>query len=358
MRRTMETSRRCGHSLLSTVIGCGCVAVLMATAIPVLGNIGTMSGEAVSLSNLRVIAEAHAAYASTFNERQVTWIPDDVGLVNGNCTTYVTEIACPPQLILGTDPINGAIWGYYLGGGLCAQFPGTCANFAVYKPFVFSGSWSNFGSFRLQNADAFNNFVDGRFYSDVWYSPNDESTYRSSAWVRDIAADFTAPPYEVTFSSYCLSPAAMFHPSVFGAAFGGYRNPDTFADAYVSPSVTQCAYPDLKTRSIEHNWNRSSPGISNPNFAGGLEPFYFNASSEACPLSLFFDGHIARLPNSQAIADDQALFEASGQRLWSRSTPLGSNGYFGAQMLDTSPKTSHTILTIDGILGRDILGPR
>ncbi len=37
----------------------------------------------------------------------------------------------------------------------------------------FSGADQAFGSFRLHNADAFNNFLDGRFFSNFWYSPND-----------------------------------------------------------------------------------------------------------------------------------------------------------------------------------------
>ena len=42
--------------------------------------------------------------------------------------------------------------------------------------------------------------------------------------------------------------------------------------------------------------------------------------------------------------------------LWSRDTPFGANGYFIDLGFDGVP-LSHHILTTDGILGRDTLGP-
>ena len=42
--------------------------------------------------------------------------------------------------------------------------------------------------------------------------------------------------------------------------------------------------------------------------------------------------------------------------LWSRDTPLGADGYFIDLGFDDSP-LSHHVLTTDGILGRDTLGP-
>ncbi|MBL9121489.1 MAG: hypothetical protein JNL80_16390 [Phycisphaerae bacterium] len=130
--------------------------------------------------------------------------------------------------------MSGAYWGYYLGIGLCSQYgyPGNpgCANWTVYKAIQFTGVNAGFGSFRLGNAAAFNSFVDGRFYSDTFYSPNDRVTYELSARYRDPAADFESFSQEVGFSSYCLSPAAMSNPEVLAAANDGYRNPDTFVE--------------------------------------------------------------------------------------------------------------------------------
>ncbi|MBL9149974.1 MAG: type II secretion system protein [Phycisphaerae bacterium] len=346
---------RRAFTLPETLVVLACALTVVAVAVPVLGSVGVRSGDAVSLSNLRTISTANDAYAQTFSNRQVTWIPDNTGTVQGSCSAYIATYGCPNPMFLGTAP-SGVLWGYFLGTPCPGA--GNCGNFDVYKPLAFSGGNKGFGCFRVPNADAFNEFLDGAFYGDVWYSPNDDARSNLTAAFRDAGVDFDVPTgTEIAFSTYCLSPAAMYHPDVFGSAFGGFRSPDTFAEGYASPSVTQCRYPALKTRMIEHDWCHGTPSWRNPGFTG-QEPHYFNASAEAAPLSLFFDGHIARVSNAQVIAEDQALFESSGQRLWSRTTPFGPTGYFGNVAVDGSGKTSHTILTIDGILGRDTLGEK
>ena len=357
-RQTRRSRKRgCTRADLAVALGCGAAAI--AAAVPVLARNGIDSGEARSLSNLRILAAAHEAYSLTFAGKQFGVMPENAGLVNGNCATYTATVACPPPLLLGQGS-NGAWWGYFLGSsGLCAGFsyPGNCGNWVAYKPIEFVGADTGMGSFRLSNAVAFNSFVDGRFYSDTFYSPNDRLAYDIGARYRDLVVQFESASNEIAFTSYCLSPAAMYHPQVLASANGGYKNPNTFVDGYVSPTVSQCAHPDLKTRMIEHNWN-----VGAPSFGVDLSPTYqeswvFNTSALASPNGFFFDGHVTRIPNAQAIADDNAVFKASGSRLWSRTTPFGEQGYRIGQPLE-SERTSHTILTIDGILGRDVLTPQ
>ncbi len=57
-------------------------------------------------------------------------------------------------------------------------------------------------------------------------------------------------------------------------------------------------------------------------------------------------------------AADQQILEQTGgvDGLWSRDTPFGTSGYFIDVGYDGVP-LSHHILTTDGILGRDTLGP-
>lgn len=358
MIRHRPSPRRRGFTIGELAICVAAGAALAAAAVPVLANIGGNSGEARSWSNLRILGEAHANYAETFSNRQFTAIPDDVGVVNGNCSTYINTIACPPPLLLGWSS-NGAAWGYYLGSsGLCSPYGypgGPCtSNWPVYKPIEFAGVSAGFGSFRLGNCHNFNSFVDGRFYSDVHFSPNDAAPYALGAKWRDQGKDFESDSSYIGFTSYCLSPAAMWSPEVLSSANGGYKDPNTFATSYASPAVTQCAYPDLKTRILEHNWNVGAPSYT---FHGPDDSWVFNASAAVCPTAIFFDGHIARIANSKAIEDDATLFATSGQRLWSRATPFGPLGYRGDQALETE-RTSHTVLTMDGILGRDQLGTR
>lgn len=348
--------RRRGASRADLLAGIACGAFVLGAAIPVLARNGLDSGEARSLSNLRTLAAAHEAYSQTFAGKQYTAMPEDAGLVGGSCSAYLASVACPPQVLLGQS-VSGAWWGYFLGEGLCAQYgyPSTCSNWAVYKPMEFTAVGAGFGSFRLPNARAFNTYVDGRFYSDVFYSPNDRWAYEASAAVRDPGLDYESIlGSNLAASSYCLSPAAMYHPGVLAAANGGYQDPNSFVEGYISPTVAQCSYPDLKTRMIEHNWNDGAPSMLDGPASTERPGWLFNASRLASPNGFFFDGHVARVSNDQAILDDDELYQTSGQRLWSRTTPFGTLGY-GASTSMEAERTSHTILTVDGILGRDLL---
>lgn len=355
-RHQVRAGRPRGTTILEALAGTGCVLVLAAAAVPLLGAVGSESGEARSASNLRVLAGANEAYGTTFAGRQYTAIPEDAGLVNGSCALYLATIACPPQLLLGTGP-DGTEWGYFLGtSGLCASsgFAGGCANWASYKAFNFTGAGTGFGSFRLPNAKAMSSFVDGKFYSDTFYSPNDTAAMAASAAYRDAGVDFDYNADDgLTFSSYCFSPAAMMNPLTLAAS--GYKAAESYADGFVSPPVAACAHPDLKTRMIEHNWNHRPPSATNPNFVD--EPWHFNAGAVASTQSVFFDGHVGRILTGKAAADDAAVQAGSGIGLWHRGTPLGSNGYFGQFGFD-GIRNSHTILTVDGLLGRDVLTPQ
>ncbi len=362
-RGTLLTRRERGVGRADVLTAALCILISLAAAMPVIGRTGRDSGEMRSLANLRTLAAAHEAYTQSFAGRQWTAIPENAGLVNGSCSAYIGGIACPPPLVLGQAP-SGAVWGFWLGSqGLCAPFgwPGDCGNWSAYPPITFQGNAAGFGSFRLPNTVSFNSFVDGRFYSDTFYSPNDRVNYEISASYRDRGVAFDSTGGEIAYSSYCLSPAAMSNPEVLAAANGGFRNPNSFAEGYVSPAVSQCTYPDLKTRMIEHQWNTAAPSYSDSPSVGAASGWIFNASRLASPNAIFFDGRVGRIANADAMADDAARQATEGVGLWSRTTPFGASGYRGLGGGDISPEgitTSHTILTLDGILGRDLLSVR
>jgi hypothetical protein len=90
---------------------------------------------------------------------------------------------------------------------------------------------------------------------------------------------------------------------------------------------------------------------------GTTASYRYNSSAASTPATLFYDGHVWLLPNSQAIADDSSLLARGLGGLWSRDTPMGSNGYFGNLSADGS-RTSHSVLTTKGILGRDLLSAK
>ena len=74
-------------------------------------------------------------------------------------------------------------------------------------------------------------------------------------------------------------------------------------------------------------------------------------------MTLFYDGHIRLLPNTEVLFADFQVLAQSGQvdGLWHRGTSFGAGGYFIDSGFDGVP-LSHHVLTTDGILGRDTLG--
>ena len=139
-------------------------------------------------------------------------------------------------------------------------------------------------------------------------------------------------------------------------AAGGWQSPAELDQAYESPGFFQATYPDLKTHILEHSWVQNPPGPCNPAFFGCV-PFFFNQGVDSSPVTLFYDGHVRLLPNSEVLfADFQVLAQTRQvDGLWHRGTPFGAGGYFIAEGFDGVP-LSHHVLTTDGILGRDTLG--
>lgn len=354
-------------TIIDVLVSLAILALLLATLAPSLVRLRSGSAEATSIANLQTLSFAHAMYAWDWEDRQVTWIPDDAGFYtvqSGLTNWFFAYPDCPSPMILGwEDDASGILWGYFLP---CDSFPGSSANSNVLAPFTFTGGNAGFGSFRLANAQAFHAYVDGRFYSETFYTPTDTRTWELASAGFDFDGSFTIPPPlgqgglpSIVNSSYCLSPAAMLGPEVLSYDVNAdlwYKAPWTSTTGYTSPTVSQCAYPDLKTRMIEHNWNVGQPAAVNPAFSGNNTPYFFNHGLAAAPVTLYFDGHVDIVSNSQVVADDAAVLAGTGGAvgLWTRDTPLGASGYFGAQSFDGT-LVSHHILTADGILGRDVL---
>ncbi|MBL9118577.1 MAG: prepilin-type N-terminal cleavage/methylation domain-containing protein [Phycisphaerae bacterium] len=354
--------KRChaGFTLLELLITLVVLAVLVAAVAPLARHARAGGLRTVSLKNLVVLGEAEACYANDWNDRQWSIAPRDFGVVNGSCSAYASSITCPPQAILGKSS-NGASWAYFWGSqGLCAGYgyPGNCSNADVYRPINFSGADAGFGAFRLPSLRGFQEYVGEKFYEKEWYSQLDTVTWSVAEQYFPLPDQFThVQSIGIAYAAYCLSPAAMFHPEVLRRpSLGGFRNPNaSFADSYRAPSLNQCVHPELKTRMVEHSWLVNPPSPTNPNFAGD-EPWYFNHGLASRPGSLFFDGSVQEMTMKQAVADDQAMLRSTKlvDGLWSRDTPFGPNGYFGAQAYDGTRNSFH-ILTTDGILGRDFL---
>ena len=344
-----------GVTICETLVAIVCSGFLVTFFSGALMSLRPASGEAVSMANVTEIGTAHALYSWDWGGLQWCGHKTDFGVALGDCSTYTSAIACPPQPILGSD-VSGGIWAYWISGAQCPTTIGSCASWSLAIPNGFSTSPSNpydgvFGAYRFMQGRAFHNYLNGRFYDEVYYAPNDRRTYAAASRNFSIGAEFV--PSSVTFSSYGMSPAAMWHPEVFRApSEGGFQSPSEFPDAFERQSLFSAAYPDLKSLVFELHWNQQPPASSQT--GSSANPYRFNQGAASRPITLFYDGHVWYLPNKQAIADDAKMIAQSGDGLWSRDTPLGENGYFNDQSVDGS-RTSHSMLTIDGILGRDLL---
>jgi prepilin-type N-terminal cleavage/methylation domain-containing protein len=375
--RAVGLHARRAFTLVEMLVVISIIALLISLLLPAIATARDKAQISQSVANLRNLAAANEAYAGDWNDRQFTAVPDDAGLTGGNITAYATQIACPPQQMLGwgrplassPDAIQDGqvdrMWGYFLGGiGKCANrypMPQAPGNWIVYLPIKFGSSGSGgagYGAFRVPNVRAFHNYVGGKFYDKTFYAPKDRQALAQVDKYFMDAAEFAYDGQRYEDSSYCFSPAAMWDPKVLGRNQSelngnGYTNPSTLPAGFRSPAVSRCKYPSLKTRMIEHNWLQNTPASPyNANFAGNSTPWYFNHGYNSAPASLFFDGHVELVGCQRAMqAEDRA------GKLWSRNTPFGQSGYFGGQFAyDFLVDTSFHMLTTDGIEGRDVLG--
>jgi len=250
-----QQNRKGGFTIVELLVVVSIIALLIALLLPAVQKGRDKALISQSVANLKNLASANETYAGDWGDRQFTCVPDDAGLVQGNCATYLSQIACPPQQLLGWD-VTGAMWGYFIGsGGKCAQFgyPGNCGNWVVHLPIGLGGADSGFGAFRIPGLKAFHSYLNDRFYDPTLYAPKDVVPYNNISRYFTNAAEFSYNPSDGAYedSSYCWSPAAMYDVKVFGRNSAtlngnGYTAPNTLPAGYRSPPVSRCKYPSLK----------------------------------------------------------------------------------------------------------------
>lgn len=356
------SAQRSAFTIVELLVVISIIALLIGILLPAIGKARDSALVTQSSSNLRNLAVAHAAYATDWNDRQWTACPDDVGLYGGgSCNAYL-QVSCPAPLLLGWN--ENALIGYFLGsGGACGSYgyPGSCGNWPLYWANQFSPS-AIIGSFRLPNVKSFNTYLSNRFYDPVFYAPKDHVTLQGAEKYFAVPGEFDGVGgTEIYYSSYCLSPAAMWSPDVLKKnqqTNKYWTSPSTLPAGWRSPAAGQVRYPDLKTRMLEHQWLQNRQTDINPNFTGNATPWFFNHGYNSAPITMFFDGHIAPSSTAEAMDADKRSTDSGGGPLWSRDTPLLANGYYNAQAYDDTVNTSYHILTADGILGRDVLGAK
>jgi len=353
---------QCGFTIIETLITGAVLTALVAALLPMLGSGMYRSGMMVSANNLRRIADGCAAYEATWNGRQWSKTTDSMGHYDG-CNDY-RNYACPPTLILGVDESEG-LWAYWISGNQpsCANWPGSCGNWPLIMPMAIGGTTGSLstaanvglGSWGLINARGLREYIADRFYDPVFYSPNDALIYQKlQAGQFNSPAEFAYQSGAVYPSTYGLSPAAIWGVGTFRAPRdGGFRAPDDYPQAYITPNASIATYPDKKTRLIEQRWCQQPPALAKPEFTTA-QYYRFNSGAGSQPGTIFYDGHVSFVPMSTFAADDAMAAQQTGDGLWSRDTPYGANGVWSSEAIDGFYNSAH-LLTTDGILGRDLL---
>ena len=353
-------------TIIELLVVVSIIALLIGILLPAIGKAREQAKLTQSQANMRNLAAAHATYSSEWNDRQITFCDDNLSRYGASeQTAYLAykaqNLEDHPPMILGwasNDAGQSVLWGYWM------DHPG---NWGLCQPIGFPGGPGHlvgFGSFRMANCRQLNQYVSGRYYDPVFFAPKDKAPWAAIEGCLDDPGEFciAAGTVDTYWTSYCLSPAAMFSPDVMGNTQQtiGWQDPWSLPAGFRSPAMSQVLYADLKTHMAEHHWLQNSRMDCNPGFAGGTydgcEPFYFNAGWESVPVTLFYDGHIEGLGVREAEMASSRNFVQAGYQLWQNEIPgWMEDGYFSDLAYDWS-NTSYHILTSDGIRGRDKLG--
>ncbi len=363
----MGTTRRAasvGFTIVELLVVVAIISLLIAILLPALGRARDAALITQSLGNLRNLSAACSTYSTDYGDRQFQAAPDDVGLFGG-CAGYLQN-ACMPPVVLGWQA--DTLWAMSVGPGPHPECPGLmgCPNFFLLEPATFETSRNLFGAWRAPSVQAFNNYVNGRYYDRAFFAPKDVINLElADPYLNDPDSFSYVDTVGIVFPTYCFSPAAMWGPEVLSRF--GFRDPRTMPAGFRGPSCSQASYPELKTRMLEHQWLQNQDGgPTNPSFEGGSQPWIFNQGINSAPNGLFFDGHVSSIgcsevmdANRRAVASWNNVQGAPPVKgLWHTATPYGINGYYQQYSFDMLVDTSFHVLTTDGIRGRDTLSAK
>ena len=382
--------RRKAFTIIELLVVVSIIALLIGILLPAIGKARDQAKLTISFTNLKNLATAHANYGAEWNDRQLTYVDDNLGRRGTSSSQAFMsyywegptngEAGMHPPLILGWGYLQRSTGEYVY---LAYRPGGNDGNNGLLVPIRFGPPSYGlyFGAFRIPNGYQFNQYVSGRFYDKTFYAPKDvvawntleqENCFSAPDEFPDCLAPVPGWGDAPGWSSYCLSPAAMFSPTVMQRADpdnpgSGFRFPwtDGGPAAFRSPAFSQCSYPSLKTHMLEHNWLQNRKQDCNPNFdvsvfGGNCEPYYFNASWDSSPVALFYDGHVESIGVRRAQRQSLRAQEQTGTTgvvgtgLWHDGTPFGADGYLHQYAYETQAATSFHVLTTDGIRGRDI----
>jgi prepilin-type N-terminal cleavage/methylation domain-containing protein len=381
----MNRLNKKGFTIVELLVVVAIIALLISILLPAIGRARDAALVTQSLGNLRNLSAACNAYGADYNDRQFTAVPDEIGMYGdycqGACQAFVAQ-QCFPGMALGWSA-SGRLWGYWIKGGLprCSNYGPTCANNMV--TYVACDYWGTcgssgsgqvrfLGSWRLTNCKAFNNYLNGRFYDKVFYAPKDTFTLSIVEQYFSVPAEFDVNEAgDYAESTYCFSPAAMWAHEVLSwqrktgagatASIGaaprlGGASP--MPGAFKSPTASASQYPSLKWRMWEHQWLQNKEGGDINMVFQDPTPWFYNLGYNSAPAAMFFDGHV-QIVSIAGIQQDNDLAYSQAQAPLYFNNGGAINAYYANASYDNLTKGAGAvtagILTVEGILGRDML---
>ncbi len=379
-------------TIIELLVVVSIIALLIGILLPAIGKARDRAHQTRSMANLRTLGQAHATYAAEWNDNQWTTGPHNLAEYGTDLDSAVNGFKQAfngnPRSVSFCD--NGLAcvrlgFANTVNQGQDEYFWSDEANstHSAIVPMDFDGGTSVnyriFGYFRMINAKPFNQYVGGRVYDMTFFAPKDRAVLSAIGECVDAPGEFcglTGSSEGGAFSSsYILSPAALLSPDLMAAGFSAntmFTMPATFR----TPTFGQVRHPDLKTHMLEHHWLQKAkrecmPGVGPPLAEyDACAPYFFNASRDSVPATLFYDGHVEMLGVQEAIQANAQACAAGGGHLFNPNTPLGGGndnnctvstggGYFHGRAYapagaGVNPSSYH-ILTRGGVLGRDTL---
>ena len=383
-----------GICLTECVAVAAIFAITTAIIIPAAGSLNRGSMESDALGRIQRLSQAHSFYAADFDDRVITYTADDLTSFGQSMMAAVfswsqwnesqenpiypnpdwPESTFHPGLRLG--------W----GGSLCDQDPddqlyyhyyvhtGNSANGSFLNPICLlpQNGIVGIGAYQVTNGRTFRPYVTNRFYSRTFYSPIDYGAMDVLEGGQGVGANYSRAIFdcEVEFlnlpnpgfgdlplaSSFTISPALLFNPEILGAE-QLIENPFTTESGLNTPNFSQCRYPYLKTEWLQEyaSYTRSCD-IPQGTVRGGLacgEVSHIKENSTPIPAG-FMDGSTSLTTNRQFDRDEQRI--RKNQRLLRPNNAIGL--WHPSDQLNSiykRPLLTRHLLTVDGILGRDLV---
>jgi prepilin-type N-terminal cleavage/methylation domain-containing protein len=385
-----------GFTIVELLVVISIIALLIGILVPAVQKARDSAKVTQSKSNIHNVTIALQNYALDHGDRNFSTAPDNLsgGSRIGMHIEDAIDALNPDNydktevmgISLGEYQASNRPVVYYIG-----MFAGGGNETGGIAPYCFrsgkttsSTSKIGYGVWRYPNAGRVADYMQGRPLHKVYFAPKDIVPARALEACTEAAGSYCPSTEMVSVngllgsndalwtsnmlqapSSYCISPALMYSPSVYQwnpAASRLPRDPMDIPRGFKPPSTDQARYPSHKTWVMEHNWlqnlDNNDCGI---NWGGswfmggegtwdGCEPEHFNSSRHSEPVTSLADGSTTLFKVADAAADSITVANndfLNSQGLWLKSMSFDPGGYYSGSGTDWVEWSGHSH-TLDG----------